>query len=771
MSGNIGAFAEIIKALDISGTDMLAIALPDSRIVDATSALMRKWRCNKYDIIGRQLSQSGSERFSARYVDDDVAGAAISNKSQIEVTYNSGEGTSQTMRFMPKLYRQNGNEFLMLIARSSANVVVEQDEETELRLKLAIKAGGYAHFDLDIDTQAGTFSPEIHAMIGVDMAKAPLDAPSWRARIHRDDQARNITNWLKGRAESDMLFQSSYRVRHDQGHYVWLEVIAGLVNDAITRQPKKIIGLCRDISDDAQARHRTEISERNLARSQALADIGSWTLNVASGELQCSLQLFDIFNFDAAKSPPPGLDELSAKICDEHKERWSKALDEARAGSPGAVIKCKLCAREGSVQRIELTLDVEKDDRGEVIEIHGICRDVTERDVLESKFIQAQKMESVGRLTGGIAHDFNNLLMVVLGNLQLAEQQVLSNENARKKISAAIDAATRGSELTKRLLAFSRQQALDDETINVNDLVSNMNDMITRAIGEEITLKMVPGEGLWPVSADPSQLENAILNLAINARDAMASGGNLTIETSNALLDDDYCSMHEDVVPGAYVMTAVSDTGHGMPADIIEKVIQPFFTTKPPEAGSGLGLSMIYGFVKQSGGHLNIYSEEGIGTSIKIYLPKGDGRCAGVPDGKCSVKPSEPEATDGEQVVLIVEDNDGVREVAVAMVEDMGYQVLDASNGKDALEIIASGQAIDLLLSDVVMAGMNGPELASKALELRPDLKVLFASGYAPATVRETHQLPSFIELINKPFTRTELTEKVRSTIAQKAAA
>jgi hypothetical protein len=377
--------------------------------------------------------------------------------------------------------------------------------------------------------------------------------------------------------------------------------------------------------------------------------------------------------------------------------------------------------------------------------------------------------------------------MIVMGNLQLVDQLVKTDERAAKRIKSAIDAAERGSELTKRLLAFSRQQTLLSTQIDLNQQVPRMRDMLRQAVGETVELKIMPPVDVWPVNADLTQLETAVLNLCINARDAMKpKGGSLTIEVGNVTLDHSYCLHNDEVMPGDYAMIAVTDSGCGIPKENIDKVFHPFFTTKAPEAGSGLGLSMIYGFVKQSGGHIKIYSEVGHGTSVKIYLPRAKAEAPAVPAFELALPsadavsepaevrlapPAEVEAPPGasprKPVVLVVEDNDAVRDVAAAMIEDMGFETLQACNGNEALRIIEQRQDIDLVLSDVIMAGgMNGPELASKALKVRPELKLLFMSGYAPGSVRQIQELPRSFDLVNKPFTRNDLTAKVMRALA-----
>jgi CheY-like chemotaxis protein len=314
------------------------------------------------------------------------------------------------------------------------------------------------------------------------------------------------------------------------------------------------------------------------------------------------------------------------------------------------------------------------------------------------------------------------------------------------------------------MLAFSRQQTLQNREIAVDTLIGRMQDILSHAVGASIDLKILPGADVWPVRADPTMLETAILNLALNARDAMQPyGGRLVIETANRQLDAAYCEENEEVQPGDYVEIAVTDTGCGIAPENLDKVFQPFFTTKGPEGGSGLGLSMIYGFAKQSGGHIKIYSELGHGTTIRMYLPR-HAAAAAAAEIPAAVP---PEPVPRQPVVLVVEDNPSVRDVAAAMIEEMGYETLIASNGPEGLKIIGERPDIDLVLSDVIMAGgMNGPELALKALQLRPSLKVLFMSGYAPGSLRQMQELPNTIDLVNKPFTRTDLTEKVRRALA-----
>ena len=622
MSFANGTIGELIKALDISAVEMLAISLPDSRIVDATQCLMQSWGCSRYELVGRQLSQSDRSKLSARYVDEGLSGVNTKAQTKIEVTYRPDDETSHVIRFKPQHVREATQEYLLLINPASASETSKgknNDHETQARLELAVRAGGYGSWDYDFRNRSHSISPELYEILGYTAGDPALDFRHFEDGVHPDDKDRTLGSAIK-RDPGAKFWLDRFRYRNARDQYIWLEQISAVVRDPLTGEHVKVIGLLRNIDERMEELDRLEQSQRNLARSQEIARVGSWIIELETSQVEWSDQMYAIFGFNRAADPT--FQPILEMMNDGHRDRWVENIELAKLGSKIKPFDCDINRKSGDIQRIQIHIDTERDESGSVIALHGICQDITEQILLERKFLQAQKMESVGRLTGGIAHDFNNLLMVMIGNLQLVEGMVEGNEKAVKRVNAVIEAANKGSELTKRMLAFSRQQTLEDEIINANDLIGSMKEMLTRAIGGNIEMTVISGDGLWQVAADRTQLETAVLNLAINARDAMADGGALTIETANSLLDDAYCRQYEDLTPGAYVMISVTDTGHGMPAEIIDKVVQPFFTTKPPEAGSGLGLSMIYGFVQQSGGHLKIISEEGKGTTIKIYLPK-----------------------------------------------------------------------------------------------------------------------------------------------------
>ncbi|HWF00684.1 MAG TPA: ATP-binding protein [Caulobacteraceae bacterium] len=339
----------------------------------------------------------------------------------------------------------------------------------------------------------------------------------------------------------------------------------------------------------------------------------------------------------------------------------------------------------------------------------GSCIDISERIEMEDQLRQAQKLQAIGQLTGGVAHDFNNLLQVISGNLQLLEREVPRDERAQRRFQNAMEAVGRGSKLAGQLLAFARRQSLQPRPINLGRLVRGMDDMLRRALGEGVEIETVIAGGLWNTFVDPNQVETALLNLAVNARDAMGGRGKLTIEAGNARLDDSYAAKHVEVRAGRYVMVAVTDTGRGMPADVVAKVFDPFFTTKREGEGTGLGLSMVHGFVRQSEGHIKVYSEVGHGTTIRIYLPRSPEK------EDRPVEVAKPAVVGGSEVILLVEDDDDVRATTADLLADLGYQVLRARDGDAAMAILESGASIDLLFTDVVMPG----QLAARDLAPR----------------------------------------------------
>lgn len=374
---------------------------------------------------------------------------------------------------------------------------------------------------------------------------------------------------------------------------------------------------------------------------------------------------------------------------------------------------------------------------------------------------RAQRLEAIGQLTGGIAHDFNNLLGVMIGNAEIIKRKISEDEKLQSNVEAVIKAVERGASLTQRLLAFSRQQTLLPKPTAINDLVVEHWDMLQRILGETIKITMNLKSEVYEVLIDPHQFESALLNLSINARDAMPNGGVLTIETTNATLDAAYAKQHEEVVPGDYTEFTVSDTGFGMTPEVLEKAYEPFFTTKGVGEGSGLGLSMVYGFVKQSNGHITIDSEVGHGTTVKLYLPRSKEAVAH--------KDATDEAVElalGSERILVVEDDENLRDIPTTLLREQGYEVIDVKEGWEAIKYLQGDQPFDLLFTDVVLPkGKSGLEVAQEAERLQPNIKVIYTSGYAENTIAHQSKLKANAILINKPYGRVELLAKVRETL------
>jgi signal transduction histidine kinase/ActR/RegA family two-component response regulator len=528
--------------------------------------------------------------------------------------------------------------------------------------------------------------------------------------------------------------------------------------DAVARSQQLIIDQLRD-ANEALTRSEAALmeSQSSLRETQAIAKIGSWRRRLGCSELEWSDEVFALFGLPL-DGPQPTTDAFRAALTPEGRATVTAVLD---ADPPPETFNFTLKVRrpDGSERVCWLEGHTEFDASGRPLSFVGVCQDVTEREAAAAQLHQAQKMESVGQLTGGLAHDFNNLLAVIIGNLDLVADDLAPETSAREFAETALQAALKGSELTRQLLAFSRRQPLDPMVLDLNELVAGIDPLWRRTLGEAVTVNLVLDEDLWHARVDRSQMESALLNLVINARDAMPNGGTLTVETSNATLDD----TDPDLKPGDYAMIAVSDTGEGMTPDVLGRVFEPFFTTKGVGEGTGLGLSMVYGFAKQSEGQLKLYSEAGHGTTVRIYLPRADSADAD------EVLRAEPESIMGRgERVLVVEDNPGVRRIAVRQLTDLGYEVVEADSGPAGLAAIRADPAIDLVFTDIIMpGGVTGIGMVEAARRARPGLRVLFTTGFASASALGGRHLTGAYPLISKPYRRADLAAKLREALAE----
>jgi PAS domain S-box-containing protein len=467
-----------------------------------------------------------------------------------------------------------------------------------------------------------------------------------------------------------------------------------------------------------------------------------------------------LVDYDLAGRDLHGLSHY--EVFPEVPERWRTIHRRALAGETLHADEDSFKRTDGRLQWLRWEVRPWFDALGNIGGVVFLTEDITDRKRMEAQLAQAQKMEAIGQLTGGVAHDFNNLLTVILGNAEVLLDEMKGDDQNRKLVEPIVAAAERGASLTQLMLAYARRQALEPSTFDLNEVVTRMNALLRRTIGENVEVELRLEKSLWSVTADIRQMETAILNIVLNARDAMPQGGKLTVETANVDLSGDYAAQNVEVNPGHYVMMALSDTGTGIAPAMRDRIFEPFFTTKPVGKGTGLGLSMVYGFVKQTGGHIQVYSEVGLGTCIKIYLPRAEaGAAVHAPSARAPLA-----AATGAESILVVEDDPHVRTFAVAQLRRLGYRVTEAGDGPSALQEVARSGVPDLLFTDVVMpGGMTGKQLAERIAQMAPGIRVLFTSGYTENSIVHHGRLDPGVHLLQKPYRSDKLAQKVREVL------
>jgi PAS domain S-box-containing protein len=599
------------------------------------------------------------------------------------------------------------------------------------------------------DGELDWFNDQTYAYAGLD--RAALAGQGWARIVHPDDVARAGAAWMDALAAAET-YEIEFRIRRADGAYRWHLVRALPIRDS-EGGVIRWIGTNTDIDD-----RKREEAESARERERIWASTNDLMATVGlDGFLKSANPAWTrLLGRDMAELLASPVKDF---IDPADHDRLPEVAGRIMRGEPVLEFEHRLIHKDGARSVIAWSAE----PAGDVI--HLVGRNVTEQRAAEEALRQSQKMEAVGQLTGGIAHDFNNLLQGITGSLDLVQKRVSQGRFGELEpfVEGAMASAKRAAALTHRLLAFSRRQPLDPAPVHANPLIASMEDLLRRTLGEGIRLELALAPGLWLTLCDPNQLESAVLNLAINARDAMPAGGTLTIETANADLDTLYAARLREVKPGQYVCISVTDTGTGMSAEVVAKAFEPFFTTKPIGQGTGLGLSMIYGFARQSEGSARIYSEPGYGTTFRLYLPRHF--------GADEVAAGSPAVTDAHgaargETVLVVEDEAVVRALILDVLSDLGYRALEAADGPAALAILQSHQAIDLLLTDVGLPGLNGRQVADAARVLRPGLKILFMTGYAENAARASGFLEPGMAMIIKPFAMEALATRIRDILA-----
>jgi PAS domain S-box-containing protein len=672
-----------------------------------------------------------------------------------------------------------GNE---TTARLSAERALRASEE---RLEYALGASDtVGTWDWDVPNDRVVADARFAKLYGVAREKAAAGAPlaDFFTAIHPDDLP-GVENSVAAALRDGSLFSREYRLVQADGVVKWV-IAEGRPTLAPDGTALRFPGISFDITNRKNAEEALRDSEERVRAIINSIDQMIWSATPDGSHDYFNERWYEFTGVPSGSTDGEG---WAGMFHPEDQDRawavWRRSLE---TGAPYH-IEYRLRHRSGKYRWVLGRAQPVRNAQGAITRWFGSCTDIQDivdaREVLarsreelewavqerttklleaEAQLRHAQKMEAVGQLTGGVAHDFNNMLAVILGAMNLLERRLARGEtDLGRYIEAAKDGANRAAALTQRLLAFSRRQPLQPEIIEPNRMVAGMSELLTRALGEQVKVETVLAAGLWRINADVSQLENAILNLAVNGRDAMANGGRLTVETANTFVSEDYAQQHT-MSPGQYVMIAVTDTGTGMSGDILAKAFDPFFTTKEVGKGSGLGLSQVFGFVRQSGGHVKIYSEQGHGTTVKLYLPRHYGEAE---SREISSRNDEPARGARGELVLVVEDDERVRNFSLEALRELGYTVAQADSGAAALALLRSGLTPALLFTDIVMPEMTGRELATLATKGLPALKVLFTTGYTRNAIVHNGVLDAGTHLLQKPFSLEQLAEKVRRVL------
>jgi PAS domain S-box-containing protein len=711
---------------------------------------------------GRMLGYEAEELVGLDYrvlINDQIQGDAVRRS---RLTTDIMRGVGALLRRKDGRYRPVQYKIVPITEQgvTIGTVLVFRDVTDRVRLdnllkdmQATAKIGGWEY---DIDAKQVHWTDALYAMHDMPV-NTPLSDKDLLAMLHPEDQ-RKMQAAVQKAVDSGGPSDLHARLTNGRGRTLHVRII--LQAERREGRTVRLHGTMQDVTDLVMAEHQLRETR----------DFFELTLNAIPTPVTFVDAKMQVTYANRAMEEWMG--RAREQIVGQHlrevvssESLISLGPQIAAAMRGESVLATESGVRNGRTREWQTHLVPQIGPNREVMGFFSILYDLTEIKRLESRLLQAQKMEAIGQLTGGIAHDFNNLLGVVIGNLQLIERSVAETPTLARKVHTAMRAAARGADLTKRLLAFARRQILDPTVVDLNRQLVGLTDLLQRSLGDSIEVRMVQAHDLWLTRVDAGQFENAILNLAINARDAMAQGGRLTVRTQNVVLDSVFCADHPQIEPGEYISISVTDTGCGIEPEVLKRVFEPFFTTKESGKGSGLGLAMVHSFAEQSGGVATIESKVKRGTTVQILLP----RSREAQDEREDTIVSKV-APGGTETILVVEDDADLRETVVTALSQLGYRALSAPNAAAALRILSGTEKIDLLFTDVMMpGGMLGPALAKRAREMRPDIEVLFTTGYAESTVLASTAGLSSGEVINKPYRNEDLATRIRHVLDREA--
>lgn len=645
---------------------------------------------------------------------------------------------------------------LIRTAQAERDRAMEEAREGAVRFRTLADSGQALIWTSGTDKKCDYFNQSWLLFTGRTLEQELGDG--WAEGVHPDDLESCIETYCSAFDRRER-FSLIYRLRRHDGEYRWIQD-DGLPSFDSQGNFLGYIGHCLDITERKQSEEALKKHKERLEVAEAHAGLGSWEFDVKSGEGWWSRQMYEMVGFDPRQGIP-AVEEYLDHIHPDDRLLIRDVLMRMAQGQEPPVQLFRSNPAQGPLRYFSPTVDCQKDANGRAIKFAGTLLDVTERRMLEAQYLQAQKMESIGTLAGGVAHDFNNILTAIIGYAHIALMQMSGDDPQRKNIQQILAGADRAAHLTKELLLFSRKQVSELKTVDLNDIIRKVEKFLSKIIGEDISCRTILMDRPILVNADGNQLEQVLLNLAANARDSMPGGGSFTVLTELIDLKEDFIRAHGYGRTGPFALMTISDSGKGMDEEMQKHIFEPFFTTKEVGKGTGLGLAVVYGIIKQHEGFINVYSEPGKGTTFRIYLPITLSSA-----GEETEAPQPASPSRGTETVLVAEDDEALRKLAKTVLTQFGYTVIEAVDGEDAVKkFVENHDRIHLLLFDLVMPGMNGKEACDEIRKMTPDMKVIFSSGYAPDLVRQKMLLDEGTHLIYKPVSPMELLRAVRSAL------